>query len=114
LAHPKTFTEIAGEMQKPGGDDCVKLTCHHRITGSIRALKKSISTAMRSCSIIESGWLGLKIFPAGTSGNAADRPAIIRLASARKLAASRLLTCKPPRLINNHCERGQFVLPYGY
>jgi uncharacterized protein (DUF885 family) len=42
-----------------------------------------------------------------------DRPAIIRLASAAETAAQPAPHMQPPRLINNHGERGQFVLPMG-
>ena len=42
-----------------------------------------------------------------------DRPAIIRLASAAETAAQPAPHMVPPRLMNNHGERGQFVLPLG-
>jgi Bacterial protein of unknown function (DUF885) len=40
-----------------------------------------------------------------------DRPAIIRLASAAETAQQPAPHMQPPPLINNHGERGQFVLP---
>ncbi|MGA2880893.1 MAG: DUF885 domain-containing protein [Bryobacteraceae bacterium] len=40
-----------------------------------------------------------------------DRPAIIRLASAAETAQQPAPHMEPPPLINNHGERGQFVLP---
>jgi len=40
-----------------------------------------------------------------------DRPAIIRLASAAETAQQPAPNMEPPPLINNHGERGQFVLP---
>lgn len=42
-----------------------------------------------------------------------DRPAIIRIASAAETAQQPAPHMDPPRLINNHGERGQFVLPAG-
>jgi hypothetical protein len=42
-----------------------------------------------------------------------DRPAIIRLATAAETAAQPAPHMQPPRLLNNHGERGQFVLPMG-
>ena len=40
-----------------------------------------------------------------------DRPAIIRLATAAETAQQPAPHMQPPRLIDNHGERGQFVLP---
>jgi hypothetical protein len=40
-----------------------------------------------------------------------DRPAIIRLASAAETAQTPAPHMQPPPLLNNHGERGQFVLP---
>ncbi|MBV8553853.1 MAG: DUF885 domain-containing protein [Acidobacteriaceae bacterium] len=42
-----------------------------------------------------------------------DRPAIIRIASAAETAQQPAPHMQPPPLINNHGERGQFVLPAG-
>jgi uncharacterized protein (DUF885 family) len=42
-----------------------------------------------------------------------DRPAIIRLASAAETAQQPAPHMVPPPLLNNHGERGQFVLPLG-
>jgi hypothetical protein len=42
-----------------------------------------------------------------------DRPAIIRLATAAETAQQPAPHMRPPPLINNHGERGQFVLPMG-
>jgi hypothetical protein len=42
-----------------------------------------------------------------------ERPAIIRLATAAETAAQPAPHMQPPRLLNNHGERGQFVLPLG-
>ena len=42
-----------------------------------------------------------------------DRPAIIRLASAAETAQQPAPHMQPPPLLNNHGERGQFVLPAG-
>lgn len=42
-----------------------------------------------------------------------DRPAIIRLASAAETAQQPAPHMQPPPLLNNHGERGQFVLPLG-
>ncbi|MBV8572501.1 MAG: DUF885 domain-containing protein [Acidobacteriaceae bacterium] len=42
-----------------------------------------------------------------------DRPAIIRLATAAETAQQPAPHMQPPPLINNHGERGQFVLPAG-
>ena len=40
-----------------------------------------------------------------------DRPAVIRIASAAETAQQPAPHMQPPRLIDNHGERGQFVLP---
>ena len=40
-----------------------------------------------------------------------ERPAIIRLASAAETAQQPAPHMRPPRLLNNHGERGEFVLP---
>ncbi len=42
-----------------------------------------------------------------------DRPAVIRLASAAETAQQPAPHMLPPPLLNNHGERGQFVLPLG-
>ena len=42
-----------------------------------------------------------------------ERPAIIRLATAAETAQQPAPHMRPPPLINNHGERGQFVLPMG-
>ncbi len=42
-----------------------------------------------------------------------ERPAIIRLATAAETAQQPAPHMRPPPLINNHGERGQFVLPLG-
>src|SRR5262249_3751504 len=42
-----------------------------------------------------------------------QRPAIIRVASAAETAQQPAPHMQPPPLINNHGERGQFVLPAG-
>ena len=42
-----------------------------------------------------------------------ERPAIIRLATAAETAQQPAPHMRPPALINNHGERGQFVLPLG-
>jgi hypothetical protein len=42
-----------------------------------------------------------------------DRPCIIRLATAAETAEQPAPHMQPPRLLNNHGERGQFILPAG-
>jgi uncharacterized protein (DUF885 family) len=42
-----------------------------------------------------------------------DRPAIVRIASAAETAEQPAPHMRPPPLLNNHGERGQFVLPGG-
>jgi hypothetical protein len=114
LAH-LTFTELQGEMQKLAGTIALKRqlpSSDYRTV--IRALKKEqlhgdeiMPHYQKRLAEIE------EIIRREHLVTLPDRPAIIRLASAAETAAQPAPHMQPPRLINNHGERGQFVLPMG-
>ena len=114
LAH-KSFTRIQGDMQKLA----TKIAQERRLPSSnyrdvIRALKQDqlapdqvMPRYQQTLADIES------ILRREHLITLPERPAIVRLATAAETAQQPAPHMRPPPLINNHGERGQFVLPMG-
>jgi len=112
VAH-QTFTELQGEMQPLAA----KIAKERHLQSSdyrdvIQALKKDqipgdqiLPHYQKRLAEIE------EILRREHLITLPDRPAIIRLASAAETAAQPAPHMQPPPLMNNHGERGQFVLP---
>ncbi len=114
LAH-QTFTELQAEMQQLA----VKIALKRQLPSSdyrsvIRALKKDQFHGDEILPRYEKRLAEIEeIVRREHLVTLPDRPAIIRLASAAETAAQPAPHMQPPRLIDNHGERGQFVLPMG-
>ncbi len=114
LAH-KSFTEIQGEMQKLA----VKIAQERHLPSSnyrevIRALKKDQLAADQVMPRYQQTLADIEaILRREHLITLPERPAIIRLATAAETAQQPAPHMRPPPLIDNHGERGQFVLPLG-
>lgn len=114
LAH-KSFTRIQGDMQKLA----TKIAQERHLPSSnyrdvIRVLKQDqlapdqvMPRYQQTLADIES------ILRREHLITLPERPAIVRLATAAETAQQPAPHMRPPPLINNHGERGQFVLPMG-
>lgn len=114
LAH-KSFTEIQSEMQPLAA----KIAKERHLPSSdyrdvIRELKKDQVGADRILPLYKERLSEIEaIIRREHLVTLPDRPAIIRLASAAETAQQPAPHMRPPRLIGNHGEQGQFVLPAG-
>jgi uncharacterized protein DUF885 len=114
LAH-KAFTEIQSEMQPLAA----KIAKERHLPSSdyrdvIRELKKDQVGADRILPLYKERLSEIEaIIRREHLVTLPDRPAIIRLASAAETAQQPAPHMRPPRLIGNHGEQGQFVLPAG-
>jgi hypothetical protein len=114
LAH-KSFTEIQSEMQTLS----VKIAKERHLPSSdyrdvIRELKKDQLGADRILPLYKERLSEIEaIIRREHLVTLPDRPAVIRLASAAETAQQPAPHMRPPRLIGNQGERGQFVLPAG-
>ena len=114
LAH-KSFTEIQGEMQTLAA----KIAKERNLPSSdyrevIKELKKDQLPADRIMPLYHER-LGQieEIIRRERLVTLPERPAVIRLASEAETAQQPAPHMRPPRLIDNHGEKGQFVLPAG-
>jgi hypothetical protein len=114
LAH-KAFTEIQSEMQPLAA----KIAKERHLPSPdyrdvIRELKKDQVGADRILPLYKERLSEIEaIIRREHLVTLPDRPAIIRLASAAETAQQPAPHMRPPRLIGNHGEQGQFVLPAG-
>ncbi len=114
LAH-KAFTEIQSEMQPLAA----KIAKVRHLPSSdyrdvIRELKKDQVGADRILPLYKERLSEIEaIIRREHLVTLPDRPAVIRLASAAETAQQPAPHMRPPRLIGNHGEQGQFVLPAG-
>jgi hypothetical protein len=114
LAH-KSFTEIQSEMQP-----LAAIIAKERHLPSsdyrdvVRELKKDQLGADRIVPLYKERLSEIEaIIRREHRVTLPDRPAVIRLASAAETAQQPAPHMRPPRLIGNQGERGQFVLPAG-
>ena len=114
LAH-KSFTEIQSEMQPLAA----KIAKERHLPSSdyrdvIRELKKDQVGADRILPLYKERLSEIEaIIRREHLVTLPDRPAVIRLASAAETAQQPAPHMRPPRLIGNQGEQGQFVLPAG-
>ncbi|WP_180541305.1 DUF885 domain-containing protein [Nevskia soli] len=114
LAH-SGFNEIQAEMQPLA----VKVAKEHNFPSSdyrdvVRALKKDQLTADSTMPVYHKTLSDIEaIIKREHLVTLPDRPAIVRIASAAETAEQPAPHMRPPPLLNNHGERGQFVLPGG-
>jgi uncharacterized protein (DUF885 family) len=114
LAH-QSFTEIQNEMRPLAA----KIAREHHLPSPdyrdvIRELKKDQLSADRILPLYKERLSEIEtILRRQHLVTLPDRPAIIRLASAAETAQQPAPHMRPPRLIDNQGERGQFVLPAG-
>jgi hypothetical protein len=114
LAH-KSFGEMQADMQKLA----TKVAQERHLPSSnyrdvIRALKKDQLPADQIMPRYQQTLADIEtILRREHLVTLPERPAIIRLATAAETAQQPAPHMRPPPLINNHGERGQFVLPMG-
>ena len=114
LAH-QSFTEIQGEMQTVAA----KVAKERNLPSSdyrdvIKALKKEQLKADQVMPLYHDRLAQIEtIIRREHLITLPERPCIIRLASAAETAQQPAPHMVPPPLVNNHGERGQFVLPAG-
>jgi len=114
LAH-QSFTQIQGEMQKVA----TKIARDRHLPSSgyrdvIRILKKDQLAADQILPHYRQRLADIEaILRREHLITLPDRPAIITIATAAETAQQPAPHMRPPRLIDNHGERGQFVLPMG-
>ncbi len=114
LAHTG-FNEIQAEMQPLA----VKVAKEHNFPTTdyrdvVRALKKDQLTADSTMPVYHKTLSDIEaIIKREHLVTLPDRPAIVRIASAAETAEQPAPHMRPPPLMNNHGERGQFVLPGG-
>jgi len=114
LAH-QSFTEIQNEMRPLAA----KIANEHHLPSPdyrdvIRELKKDQLSADRILPLYKERLSEIEtILRREHLVTLPDRPAVIRLASAAETAQQAAPHMRPPRLIGNQGERGQFVLPAG-
>jgi hypothetical protein len=114
LAH-KSFTELQGEMQKLAA----KIAQDRHLPSSgyrdvIRTLKKDQLAGDQILPHYQQRLADIEaILRREHLITLPDRPAIITIATAAETAQQPAPHMRPPRLIDNHGERGQFVLPMG-
>jgi len=109
------FNQIQGQMQQLA----VKVAKEHNFSSTdyravIRALKKDQIPADQVMPVYHQTLADIEeIIRREHLVTLPDRPAIIRLATAAETAQQPAPHMQPPPLLNNHGERGQFVLPAG-
>jgi hypothetical protein len=114
LAH-QSFTQIQGEMQKLAA----KIAQQRHLPSSgyrdvVRILKKDQLAADQILPHYQQRLADIEaILRKEHLITLPDRPAIITIATAAETAQQPAPHMRPPRLIDNHGERGQFVLPMG-
>jgi hypothetical protein len=114
LAH-QSFTQIQGEMQKLA----TKIAQDRHLPSSgyrdvIRVLKKDQLAADQILPHYRQRLADIEaILRREHLITLPDRPAIIAIATAAETAQQPAPHMRPPRMIDNHGERGQFVLPMG-
>jgi hypothetical protein len=114
LAH-QSFTQIQGEMQKLAA----KIAQQRHLPSSgyrdvVRILKKDQLAADQILPHYQQRLADIEaILRKEHLITLPDRPAIITIATAAETAQQPAPHMRPPRLIDNHGERGQFVLPIG-
>jgi hypothetical protein len=114
LAH-QSFAQIQGEMQKLAA----KIAQDRHLPSSgyrdvIRVLKKDQLPADQILPHYQQRLADIEtILRREHLITLPDRPAIIAIATAAETAQQPAPHMRPPRLIDNHGERGQFVLPMG-
>jgi uncharacterized protein (DUF885 family) len=114
LAH-RSFTEIQGEMQKLA----TKIAQDRHLPSSgyrdvIRVLKKDQLAGDQILPHYQQRLADIEaILRREHLITLPDRPAIIAIATAAETAQQPAPHMRPPRMINNQGERGQFVLPMG-
>jgi uncharacterized protein (DUF885 family) len=114
LAH-QNFDQLQGEMQKLA--DKIALAHHYSSSdyrSVIRELKKEQLSANRVMPLYRETLNKIEaIIKRENLLTLPERPCIIRVASAAETASQPAPHYRPPPLINNHGEQGQFVLPGG-
>jgi hypothetical protein len=109
------FQQIQGEMQQVGE----RVAKERNLPSSdyrdvIRALKKEQLAANEVMPVYHQTLSDIEgIIRREHLVTLPDRPAIIRIATAAETAQQPAPHMQPPPLINNHGERGQFILPAG-
>ena len=114
LAH-QSFTQIQGEMQKLA----MKIALERHLPSSgyrdvVRTLKKDQLAGDQILPHYQQRLAEIEaILRREHLITLPDRPAIIVIATAAETAQQPAPHMRPPRMIDNHGERGQFVLPMG-
>ena len=114
LAH-QSFTQIQGDMQKLA----TKIARERHLPSSgyrdvIRVLKKDQLSGDQILPHYQQRLADIEaILRREHLITLPDRPAIITIATAAETAQQPAPHMRPPRMIDNHGERGQFVLPMG-